>query len=91
VELGDRSLDILTLALCMSIGCVVPWLLALYTSRGEHLLLWDTLFATAGAALCALAFAWTSPTIGLVGLVTMGPLCAVLMIAIGHALRRALL
>ncbi len=84
-------MDILTIALCISIGSAVAWLLALYTDRGVELLLWDTLFATAGAALCALAFAWTSPTVGLVGLVTAGPLCAALMIVIGHAVRRALL
>jgi hypothetical protein len=84
-------LDILTIALCMSIGSTVPWLLALYTSRGVRLLLWDVPFATAGAALCALALAGTSPTVNLVGLVMAGPLCAALMIAVGHAVRRALL
>jgi len=83
-------LDILTIALCMSIGAAVPWLLALYTSRGVRLLLWDVPFATAGAALCALALAGTSPTVSLVGLVTAGPLCAVLVLVIGHAIRRAL-
>jgi hypothetical protein len=52
-------LDILTIALCISIGSAVAWLLALYTDRGVHALLWDTLFATAGAALCALTLAVT--------------------------------
>ena len=84
-------MDILTIALCMSIGCAVAWLLALYTDRGVHLLLWDMPLAMAGAGLCALAFAGTSPTVALVGLVTAGPLCAVLAIVIGHAVRRALL
>jgi hypothetical protein len=83
-------LDILTIALCMSIGCAVAWLLALYTDRGVRHLLLDTLFAAAGAALCALAFAGTSPTLSLVGLVTAGPLCSLLMIVIGHAVIRVL-
>jgi hypothetical protein len=84
-------LDILAIALCISIGSAVAWLLALYADRGVKLLLWDTLFATTGAALCALALAGMSPTVGLVGLVTAGPLCAVLTVVLGHAVRRALL
>jgi hypothetical protein len=83
-------LDILVIALCISIGSAVAWLLALYTGRGEHLLLWDTLLATAGAMLCALAFAPASPTVILVALVTAGPLCAVLVILVGDAVRRTL-
>ena len=83
-------MDILTIALCMSIGCAVAWLTALYTSRGVHLLLWDTLFGMIGAAVCALAIAWIVPKIGVVGLVTAGPLCAFLMIVVGHAARRAI-
>jgi hypothetical protein len=83
-------LDILTIALCISIGNAVAWLIALYTDRGVQLLLWDVPFATAGAALCALVVAWIAPTLGVVGLVTAGPLCAVLMIVAGNAIRRAL-
>ena len=83
-------LDILTMALCLSIGCAVAWLIALYTRRGVQLLLWDLPFATAGAALCALAVAWFAPTLGVLGLVTVGPVFAVLMIAAGDAIRRAL-
>jgi hypothetical protein len=83
-------LDILTIALCISIGNAVAWLIALYTDRGVQLLLWDVPFATVGAALCALAIAWIAPTLGVVGLVMAGPLCAVLMIVAGNAIRRAL-
>jgi hypothetical protein len=83
-------LDNLSIAICLSIGCAVPWVLALYTSRGERLLLWDMLLATAGAALCALAFWWASPTVRLVVLVVAGPFCAALMIFAGDAGRRAL-
>ena len=83
-------MDILTIALCMSIGSAVPWLIALYTERGVQLLLWDVPLATVGAALCALALAWIAPTLVVVGLLTAGPVCAVLMMVAGDAIRRAL-
>lgn len=83
-------MDILTIALCISVGNAVAWLLALYTSRGFHPLLWDTLFATAGAALCALAFSWFSPEYVVAGLVIVGPVFALVAIFAGDALRRAL-
>jgi hypothetical protein len=82
-------LDTLTIALSMSVGCAVAWLIALYSARGPALLLWDVLFGMAGAALCALATAWIAPTLVVVGLLTAGPLCAVVMIVAGHAIRRA--
>jgi hypothetical protein len=84
-----RPVDILTIALCMSIGCAVAWLIALYTTRGVRLLLWDTLFAMIGAVLCALAITWFAPRFGVVGLVMAGPFCAVLAIIVGNAARRA--
>jgi hypothetical protein len=68
----------------------VAWLLALYTSRGVGLLLWDVPLGTLGAALCALAIGSISPAFGVVGLVTAGPICAVLTILAGDAIRRAL-
>jgi hypothetical protein len=83
-------MDILTIALCMSIGSAVAWLMALYTERGVHLLLWDVPFGTAGAALCALAIGAIAPTFVVLGLVTVGPFCALFMIHAGHAVRRAL-
>lgn len=83
-------MDNLTIVLCLSIGCAVPWVLALQTKRGERLLLWDTALAMTGAALCALAVAWASPTVRLVTLVVAGPLCAAVMIFAGDAARRAL-
>jgi hypothetical protein len=82
--------DILTIALCMSIGSAVSWLIALYTSRGVRLLLWDVPFATLGAALCALAVGAVAPTFVIIALMTVGPLCAVIMIVIGNTIRRAL-
>ena len=82
-------MDILTIALCLSIGNAVAWLIALYTRQGVHLLLWNMQFGTVGAALCALAIPWVAPTFGVVGLVTAGPLCALLMIITGDAVIRA--
>lgn len=61
----------------------------LYTVRGTATLLWDVLFGTAGAALCALAIPWIAPKLGVVALVTAGPLCAVLAIFAGHEIQRA--
>lgn len=82
-------MDYLTVILCLCIGQAVAWLIAIYSARGADRLLWDALFATVGAALCALAIAWMAPTFGVVGLVAAGPLCAVLMIFAGRAIRRA--
>jgi hypothetical protein len=78
------------MALCISVGSAVAWLLALYTSRGVRLLLWDVPLGTLGAALCALAIGAISPALSVVGLVTAGPLSAALMIFAGDAIRRAL-
>ena len=80
-------MDFLTQTLC--IGSAVAWLIAIYTERGAHLLIWNHVFGIAGAALCALAIAWLFPSLGVVGLVTAGPVCAVAMILAGNAVRRA--
>jgi hypothetical protein len=78
------------MALCLSIGSAVAWLIALYTRRGVQWLLWDVPFAIAGAALCALAVGWFAPAFGVVGLVVAGPVFAIVMIAAGDAIRRTL-
>ena len=83
-------MDILTVALCLSIGTAVAWLVALYSDRGPYLLLWDNMFGMTGAALCAVAIAWLAPAAGAVGLVIAGPVCAYLVIVAGQAIRRAL-
>jgi uncharacterized membrane protein YfcA len=80
--------DILTMAACLSIGSAVAWLIALYTQRGVRLLLWDFPFAVAGAALCAVVADWFAPKLGIIVLVTVGPLLAAFMIFIGDAIRR---
>lgn len=83
-------MDNLTLALIMSVGCAVAWLIALYSARGPAFLMWDMLFGMIGTALCALAFTWIDVRFRVVGVVTAGPPCAVLMILASHAVRRAL-
>jgi hypothetical protein len=82
-------MDILMIAVCMSIGSAVAWVIALYTTRGVQRLLWDFPFATLGAVLCASVVNWFSPRLVIVALLTAGPLCAVLMLFVGDAIRRA--
>jgi hypothetical protein len=83
-------LDFFIGTLCMCIGTAVAWLVAFYTKDGARLLLWNTLFAMAGAALCALVLARAAPAFLVVGLVIAGPFCSLLMIYAGTAARRAL-
>jgi O-antigen/teichoic acid export membrane protein len=83
-------LEILIIALCLSIGTAVAWLVALYSERGPYLLIWDNVFGMAGAGLCAAAIAWLTPAIGAVGVVIAGPLCAYLAILAGQKIRRAM-
>jgi hypothetical protein len=85
-----RVPDTLIIALCLSIGCAVAWMLALYTARGERRLLSDMALAIVGAAACAFALSWASPTVRLVALVIAGPVCGVLAIKAGDAVRRML-
>ena len=66
-------MDTLSIALCISIGSCVAWLVALYTPAGTPSLLWNVPLGMAGAALCALAIAWLAPRLGVFGLVIVGP------------------
>jgi len=84
-------LDNLTLALCVSIGTGVPWLMAVYSDNRARQLLGNSVFSLAGTALSAILFNWISPTYGLVALVTAGPLVAYLAIVAGQAAKRAIL
>jgi len=83
-------LDFLTQTLSVCIGTAVAWLLAIYTERGASLLIWNHVFGIAGAALCALAISWVAPSWGVVGLLIVGPPCALLAVLAGNAVRRAL-
>ena len=83
-------MDTLSIALCISIGSCVAWLVALYTPAGTPSLLWNVPLGMAGAALCALAIAWFAPWLGVFGLVIVGPFGALLTIKAGDAILRAL-
>jgi hypothetical protein len=84
-------LDNLTLALCISIGTGVPWLIAIYSDRGARQLLGNSVFGMLGAAFWASAFNWISPTYGLVALVSVGPVVVLLTILAGQAAKRGIL
>jgi hypothetical protein len=82
-------LEFLIGILCISIGCAVAWILALYTRRGVRNLIWDTFLGAAGAAICAWVIVFFAPVLGAVGLVIGGPVFALVAIWIGDAARRA--
>jgi hypothetical protein len=84
-------LDNLTIALCISIGTGVPWLIAIYSENGARQLIENSVFGLVGTALGAYAFNWISSTYSLVALVSIGPLVAFLSIASGQAVKRAIL
>jgi hypothetical protein len=81
-------LDFLNGTLCISIGCAVAWLLALYTDRGVSHLIWDTLFGWLGAAVCVWTIAWVAPALGVVGLLAAGPFFSLAAIRAGDSARR---
>ncbi len=83
-------MDFLSGTLCLSIGCVVAWLLALYTKRDVYHLIWDTFVGASGAAVCFWLIAWTVPVAGVVGLVIAGPVFALAAIWAAEPLRRML-
>jgi hypothetical protein len=81
----------LTIALCISIGTGVPWLLAIYTDKGARQLIENNVFGLVGTGLAAVAFNWISSTYGIIALLTLGPVAALLSIAAGQAVKRAIL
>lgn len=84
-------MDNLTIALCISIGTGVPWLIAIFSDNGARHLIGNTVFGMIGTALGASVFNWISPTYGIVALVSVGPVVALLAIAAGQAFKRAVL
>jgi len=84
-------LDNLTIALCISIGTGVPWLIATYSENGARQLLENSVFGMVGVACGAYAFNWMSSTHALVALVSLGPVVTFLSIVAGQALKRAIL
>jgi hypothetical protein len=82
-------MNTLSIALCISIGSCVAWLIALYRPDGTSSLLWNFPLGMAGAALSALAIAWLAPWLGIAGLVILGPFGALLAILAGVGILRA--
>lgn len=84
-------MDDLTIALCISIGTGVPWLIAVYSDDGARRLIGNSIFGLTGTLLGAAAFSWISPRYGIFALVTLGPVVAFLAIAAGQAAKRAVM
>jgi hypothetical protein len=84
-------LDNLTIALCISIGTGVPWLIATYSDNGARQLFGNSVFGMLGTAFGACAFNWISPACSIIALVSVGPLVAFPTIAAGQAAKRAIL
>jgi hypothetical protein len=84
-------LDNLTIALCISIGTGVPWLIATYSDKGARQLIGNTVLGMIGIAFAASAFNWISPKYSIVALVSVGPVVAFLTIVGGQAIKRAVL
>jgi uncharacterized membrane protein len=84
-------LDNLTIALCISIGTGVPWLIAVYSEAGARQLLGNTVFGMVGSAFGAWAFNRIFSTYSIVALISLGPAVTFLTIAAGQAVKRAIL
>ena len=84
-------MDNLTLALCISIGTGVPWLIAIYSDTGARQLIWNTVFGMVGTVLGTAAFNRLFHPYGIVALISAGPVVAFLTIAAGQAVKRAIL
>lgn len=83
-------MDNVSIILCMCIGNMVAWLMAIYTERGAYNLLWNFVLGTAGAVLCGLVVVRLAPDLGVAGFLAGGPVCAILMIRAGHTAWRHL-
>jgi hypothetical protein len=79
------------MALCISIGTGVPWLVAIYSDDGARQLLGNSVFGLMGIALGASVFDWIFSKYSIVALVSLGPIVALLAIAAGQAVKRAIL
>ena len=79
------------MALCISIGTGVPWLIAIYSDNGARQLIGNSVLGLVGTALGASAFNLMSPTYSIIALISVGPVVAFLTIAAGQAVKRAIL
>jgi hypothetical protein len=87
----EHLLDNLTVALCISIGTGVPWLMAVYSEDRARQLIENNVLGLTAAGLAAVAFDWLFSTYSVVALVSLGPPAVVLAIAAGQAVKRAIL
>lgn len=78
-------MDLVSVILCICIGNMVAWLMAMYLESGQYNLLWNVMIAAAAAVLWKLAIDWAMPSLGVGGLVFGGPVVAVLAIITFHA------
>ncbi len=83
-------MDNLTIALCISIGSGVSWLIAIYSEDGARQLIWNFFFGMVGIALGAAAFNWIWPKYSIIALVSLGPVVTFLTIAAGQAVKRTI-
>jgi hypothetical protein len=84
-------LDNLSIALCISIGTGVPWLIAIYSEDGARQLIENSVFGLVGTALGASAFNWISSTYSIIALVSLGPVVAFLTVISAQAVKRVIL
>ena len=84
-------MDNLTIALCISIGTGVPWLIAIYTDNGARQLIENSVLGLLGTAFGASAFNWVFSTYSIIALVSLGPAVAFLTITAGQAVKRTIL
>lgn len=79
------------MALCISIGTGVPWLIATYSDNGARQLIGNSVLGLAGTVAGASAFNWIFSTYSIIALVSLGPVVAFLTIAAGQTVRRTIL
>jgi hypothetical protein len=79
------------MALCISIGTGVPWLIAIYTEAGDRQLIENSVLGLLATALAASAFDWIFSAYSIIALVSLGPVVALLTIVAGQKVKRAIL
>jgi hypothetical protein len=80
--------DLVSIILCICIGNMVAWLMAMYRESGQYNLLWNVMIGAVAAALWKLAADWAIPSLGIGALVFGGPAVALAAIAGFHAALR---
>jgi hypothetical protein len=79
------------MALCISIGTGVPWLIAVYSEDRARQLIENSVLGLVGTAFAAIVFNWIFSRYGIIALVSLGPVVAYLTITAGQAVKRAIL